>query len=175
MNTTLKTAIWQQFGVSIKYLADTISACPDSLWRSTLWDHPEEKPEFSQFWYRAYHALFWLDLYLTGAEEGFMPPAPFELIEQDDEGPLPKRVYTKDELVAYANDCRKKCKATIDALTEEAVERRCSFSWGECSFLELLIYNLRHVQEHAAQLNLLLGQKVGSTPDYKTQLRNEAV
>ncbi len=26
------------------------------------------------------------------------------------------------------------------------------------SFLELLLYNMRHVQEHAAQLNLFLGQ-----------------
>ncbi len=26
------------------------------------------------------------------------------------------------------------------------------------SFLELLLYNMRHVQEHAAQLNMFLGQ-----------------
>jgi len=169
MDATLKTAIWQQFGATIDYLADTVSACPAQLWLSSLWNNPNEKPEFSQFWYRVYHALFWLDLYLTGAEEGFVPPAPFTLIEQDDDGPLPERPYTKDELRGYLNDCRKKCHATIEALTDETAQRRCRFSWGECSFVELLLYNMRHVQEHASQLNLLLGQKVGPTPDYVTQ------
>ena len=35
------------------------------------------------------------------------------------------------------------------------------------SFLELLLYNMRHVQEHAAQLNLFLGQNaVEGTSDW---------
>ena len=174
MDTNLKTSIWQQFGASIDYLANAMSACPDQLWLSSLWNNPNEKPEFSQFWYRVYHTLFWLDLYLTGAEEGFVPPAPFTLIEQDDNGPLPERPYTKDELQAYLADCRKKCQATIEALTDETAQRRCRFGWGELSFLELLLYNMRHVQEHAAQLNLLLGQKVGPRPDYATQAKSSA-
>ena len=174
MDTTLKTSIWQQIGASIDYLADTMSACPDHLWRASLWQTPHTKPEFSQFWYVVYHTLFWLDLYLTGAEEGFLPPAPFTLIEQYDDGPLPERVYTKDELQAYLKDCRKRCQATIEALTGETVQRRCIFGWGECSFLELLIYNLCHVHGHASQLNMLLGQIIGPQPDYVTQARNEA-
>jgi len=38
---------------------------------------------------------------------------------------------------------------------------RITVPWIEgkpMSFLELLLYNMRHVQEHAAQLNLFLGQ-----------------
>lgn len=175
MDANLKTSIWRQFGAAIDYLAVTMNACPDQLWHACLWNHPDEKPEFSQFWYRAYHTLFWLDLYLTGAEEGFVPPPPFTLIEQYDDGPLPERAYTKAELQAYLAECRARCKATIEALTDEALERRCQFSWGECSFLELLIYNMRHVQEHAGQLNLMLGQHGVLTPDYKTQLKGEAI
>src|SRR5689334_14033728 len=132
MDTNLKTSIWHQFGASIDYLADTVSACPDRLWRTSLWPNPNEKPELSQFWYRVYHALFWLDLYLTGAEEGFVPPAPFALIEQDEDGPIPERPYTKDELQNYLSDCRKRCRATIEALTDEVAQRRCTFGWGEC-------------------------------------------
>ncbi len=98
MDTTIKTGIWQQFGAAIDYLAETMSACPNPLWRAASWNHPDEQPEFSQFWYRAYHTLFWLDLYLTGAEEGFVPPAPFALIEQDDGWMPPERAYTKEEL-----------------------------------------------------------------------------
>lgn len=174
MDTNLKTSIWQQFGASIDYLSDTINDCPDELWQASLWKTPNIKVEFSQFWYVAYHTLFWLDLYLTGAEEGFLPPEPFTLIEQDKQGPLPERVYTKAELQAYLIACHKTCKATIDALTDEAAQRICRFSWGELSFLELLIYNLRHVHGHASQLSMLLGQEIGPQSDYVTQARDES-
>ena len=172
MDTTFKTGIWQQFGASIDYLADTIRACPAELWHASLWEHSEEIPEFAQFWYRAYHTLFWLDCYLYGTEEGFLPPPPFELIEQDDDGPLPQRPYTPEELLAYAVDCREKCRTTIDGLTDETARRIHGFPWGEVSFFGLLLYNMRHVQEHTAQLNLLLGQRVGPAPDYAIKARS---
>jgi hypothetical protein len=174
MDTNLKTSIWQQFGASIDYLADSVSACPDQVWLASLWLTPNAKPERAQFWYVVYHTLFWLDLYLTGAEEGFLPPAPFTLIEQDGDDPLPERVYTKAELQAYLHAGRKKCQTTIEALTDETAQRRCRFSWGELSFLELLVYNMRHVHGHASQLNMLLGQNGVSTTDYVTQVTNEA-
>jgi uncharacterized damage-inducible protein DinB len=34
----------------------------------------------------------------------------------------------------------------------------------EGSFLELMLYSLRHVQHHTAQLNLILRQETGSAP-----------
>jgi hypothetical protein len=125
-----KTIIWQQFGAAIDMLDNALRACPDELWRDRLWENSTRWPEFSQFWYLVYHALFWLDLYLTGAEEGFVPPAPFTPIEQDEEGPMPERPYTKDELQAYLAYCRQKCQATIEALTDETAQRRCSFGWA---------------------------------------------
>lgn len=175
MDTNLKTSFWRQFGAVIDYLAENIMACPDHLWLAPLWENPDENPGFATFWYRAYHTLFWLDVYLYGTEEGFLPPEPFALIEQDyGDWQLPERAYRKDELLSYLTDCREKCRRTIEGLTDEIAQRRCRFGWGECSFLELLIYNLRHVQEHAGQLNLFLGQNGVFTPDYKTRLRDEA-
>jgi hypothetical protein len=172
MNIPWRTIIWQQFGAAIDDLDNALRACPDELWRARLWNEPSQERFFlPEYWYIVYHALFWLDLYLTGAEEGFVPPAPFALIEQDEDGPIPERPYTKDELQAYLDDCRKKCQATIEALTDEAEQRRCRFGWGEVSFAELLLYNMRHVQGHAAQLNLLLGQKTTSAPDWVIQAR----
>jgi len=136
---------------------------------------PRSDRGFPSFWYVVYHALFWLDLYLSGAEEGFTPPAPFTLIEQDEDGPLPERPYTKDELQTYLDYSRKKCQATIEALTDEAAQRHCRFAWGEVSFAELRLYNMRHVQEHASQLNMMLGQKVGSAPErFETQAKSSA-
>ena len=173
MNIPWKAILWSQFGGAIDTLEDMLRACPAELWRERLWDNPAARPEYAEFWYRVYHALFWLELYLTGTEEGFVPPAPFELIEMEEDD-LPERVYTKDELQSYLEYGRKKCQATIETLTDETAQQRCSFAWGEVSFVELLLYNMRHVQEIAAQLSLLLGQKGVSVPDFVPTARNGA-
>lgn len=162
MDTTLKAAIGSQFGAAIDMLDNALRACPDDLWHVRLWNDPSMPPDFSAFWYVAYHTLFWLDLYLSGAVESFTPPAPFTLDELDPAGLLPDRVYTQTELLSYLDHSRQKCRATIDALTDERASQRCKFAWGECSFAELLLDNMRHVQEHAAQLNLILGQNSAS-------------
>lgn len=174
MDTLLKTGLWQQFGAAIDYLAAALDACPDDLWHASLWQTRDVPPELAQFWYVAYHTLFWLDVYLTGTEEGFLPPDPFTLIEQDEAGPVPECAYTKEELRAYLRACRRKTRMTIEGLTDEAAQRQCTFGWGECSFYELLIYNLRHVHGHASQLDMLLGQHGIATPDYPTRVDNAA-
>lgn len=172
MDSSIRTSIWQQFGASIDMLDNAMNACPDELWRYRLWEDPSERPEYSEFWYRVYHTLFWLDLYLTGVEEGFAPPAPFTRIEADDD--LPDRPYTKAELQSYLDYARSKCQATIEALTDEKASQHCTFGWGNVNFLELQLYSMRHVQEHAAQLSLLLGQKGVSAPDWVTKAKGKA-
>ena len=170
MDATWRTSLWQQFGAAIDMLDNAVAACPDALWRVRLWDDAE-LPGAAEFWYIAYHTLFWLDLYLSGAVEGFAPPAPFNLDELDPTGVLPDWEIEKFELQAYLEHCRRKCRATIDALTDEQAARRCKFPWGEVSFAGLLLDNMRHVQEHAAQLNLILGQKVGWSPRWVAQAK----
>ena len=135
-----RTIIWQQFGAAIDDLDNALRACPDDLWHARLWDNPtDEKFFLPEFWYIAYHALFWLDLYLTGTEEGFVPPVPFLLVEQNEDGPLPEKPYTKEKLLAYLEHCRQKSRVTLEATNEEAAQRRCTFGWGEVSFVELLL------------------------------------
>jgi uncharacterized damage-inducible protein DinB len=82
----------------------------------------------------------------------------------DERGLLPERVYTKDELLTYLGYGRSKCRATIASMTDEQSERRCGFDWLDISVAEVLLYNMRHVQHHAGQLNLILRQKVSSAP-----------
>jgi hypothetical protein len=157
--------LWRQFGAAIDMLESALRDCPDELWENRLWeDEPGQwvAAGFSSFWYLGYHALFWLDLYLTGAEEGFAPPAPFDLVEMEAGEALP-RVYTRAELLGYLDTCRQRCQQTIAALTAEQARRVCRFAWGELPFAELQLYNLRHVQEHAAQLHLFLGQQAGAS------------
>jgi hypothetical protein len=153
--------LWRQFSVAIDMLRDALRDCPDDLWERQLWpDQPDQwvAAGFSKFWYLGYHTLFWLDLYLTGAEEGFAPPAPFDLVEMRAGEVLP-RTYSREELLGYLALCRQRCQETIHALSVEQAGRVCRFPWGEPPFGELLLYTMRHVQEHAAQLLMFIGQQ----------------
>ena len=169
MNTPWRTFLWQQFGAAIDMLDNALRACPDHLWRESLWSDPTDAPDYTEFWFIVYHSLFWLDLYLSGSREGFAPPAPFIA------GSLPEKPYTKDELQAYLEHGRQQCRATIEALTDEKANQRCKFPWGEeISLAELQLYNMRHVQEHASQLSLLLRRNVGSAPDWVSRAQSRA-
>ena len=171
MDAIWRTALWRQFGAAIQMLENALQSCPDDLWSACLWRDPAERPEYAEFWYLAFHTLFWLDLYLSGSVEGFTPPAPFTLDELDPAGLLPDRPYTRDELLAYLQHSRQKCCATIEALTDERAAQVCKFLWGEVPFAGLLLDNMRHVQEHAAQLSLFLGQQRGSAARWVAQTK----
>ncbi len=41
----------------------------------------------------------------------------------------------------------------------------------ESTVVEMILYNIRHVQHHAAQLNLLLRQKTGSATPWVSKAR----
>ena len=88
--------LWLQFGAASDMLGDALRDCPDDLWDKRLWEDQLDQwvaAGFSTFWYLGYHTLFWLDLYLTGTEEGFAPPVPFDLVEMQPDEVLP-RTYT---------------------------------------------------------------------------------
>lgn len=155
--------LWRQFSVAIDSLGEALRRCPDNLWEKHLWqDAPDQwvASGFSSYWYLCYHTLFWLDLYLTGAEEGFAPPAPFDLVEMEANEALP-RTYSREELLGYLAICRQRCQETIASMTQAQALQVCRFPWGELPFAELMLYTMRHVEEHAAQLHLFLGQQAG--------------
>jgi hypothetical protein len=166
---------WNQFGAAIDMLENAIVACPDELWSD-----PSRRPAWPRkdvvgFWYVAFHALFWLDFYLSGSREDFAPPASFTLDELDPAGVLPERPYTKRELLDYLSHCRSKCRRTIESLTDAIADRQCRFVWGDVVFAELLLYNMRHVQHHGAQVNLMLRQNTDSAPGWVAKTRDRLV
>lgn len=156
--------IWSQFGAAIDMLDRAIRFCPE-----TLWGDQNRKP---QYWYTVYHTLFFLDLYLGGTVEGFHPPKPFNLDELDPAGVMPPRVYTKDELRAYLAHGREKCRRMLTELTEEQAAAPSLIPWQTMTFGELLLDNMRHVQHHAAQLNLLLRQEIDDAPRWIAQVKD---
>ncbi len=168
MKTPWNTVIWQQFGAAIDMLYNTLRACPEQHWQDSLWTDPSDVPEYTQFWFIVFHAIKWLDIYLSSTQEGYALPAPF-LAES-----LPEKPYSKEQLQAYLLLCRKKCRSTFETLTDEKAAQRCKLPSGEeVSFVELQLYSMRHVQEHVAQLNLHLGHHLPSVPDWVSRAESK--
>ncbi|NIP41245.1 MAG: DinB family protein [candidate division Zixibacteria bacterium] len=158
MSDLYKKIIWSQFGAAIDTLENAIRACPDDLWGDG-----NRKPEF---WYIAYHTIFFLDYYLSRQNEDFRPPEPFTLSELDPSGVMPDRVYSKDELLGYLKHGRQKARATIENMTDEWTALKYKFVNVSLSHGELLLYIMRHLQHHAAQLNLILRRETDSAPGW---------
>ena len=156
MEMLLKKVIWSQLGASIDTLENAILRCPASFWNT-------EK----QFWYLAYHTLFFLDYYLTLDPKNFSPPAPFTLSEFEADQ-MPDRTYSKAELLEYLAYCRQKCRHLLSSLTSELAQSDWINESGSMKYhvLEILCYNMRHVQHHAAQLNQLLRQEIDDAPQW---------
>jgi DinB superfamily len=164
MEISWRTVLWPQFGAAIAMLDNALVACPARLWNQRLWSAPSDHalpPESAEFWYLAYHALVWTDLYLTGVVEAFAPLAPFTREQIDPADDRPNQPYTQEELRTYLAYVRTKGHTTLGTLTDEQARHPFTFPWAEgptVSYVELQVYNLRHLQEHAAQLSLFLGQ-----------------
>ena len=156
MDALWKSTTRGQFGAAIDMLENAIRACPDELWGDR-----SQRPEP---WYLAFHTLFWLDLYLSESPDGFAPPAPFGLEEFDPAGVIPERPYTKEELLTYLEHGSRKCHERIEALTDESASRRFVIGRVDLIAAELFLYNMRHVQHGAAQLNLILRREAADAP-----------
>jgi hypothetical protein len=158
MDATWHELLRQHTGAAIKMLENAIVACPE--W---LWDADDQQPPF---WYLAFHTLFFLDFYYTSDPASFAPPAPFTLSELDPEGVLPERTYSKDELLAYLAHGRRKTLVFVDSLTAERAAERREYPWLQTTLGELVLIQLRHLQHHSAQLNLILRQRTDSAPGW---------
>jgi hypothetical protein len=158
VDALLKETLWKQFGAAIDMLENAIRACPVEYWGDA-----------GQFWYISYHTLFYLDYYLSEDPTRFKPPAPFTLSELDPSGPMPERVYAKEELLSYLEFSRAKCHDLIDCLTNESMVKRWINEYRNYNVVETILYNMRHVQHHTGQLNLLLRQRINDAPGWVSQ------
>jgi len=142
----LKAILWKQFGASIDMLESSILVCPESFW------------DKKDFWYSVYHTIFWIDYYSSTDPDAFSPPEPFTLSELDPKGISPERVYLKKELLEYLEYSSNKVFFLIDGLNEETSKERFITKKKNYNRIEMILYNMRHVQHHVGQLNFLLRQ-----------------
>jgi hypothetical protein len=160
MNNYWQTVIGRQFAAAIQMARSAIQACPDNLW--------DDRKEGTPFWHLAYHALFYTDFYLSKDENSFQPrkyyeeKANFLPGDYQEYGGIvttPKKAFTRNQLLDYADHCLGKCQETFDRLTDKRALERCGFWWYELNVGEFLLNNLRHTQHHTGQLILLLRRR----------------
>lgn len=155
MKNSLNEVIWNQFGASLESLQNAIKLCPVDSWKSK-----------KLFWHKAFHCIFFTDYYLTLEPSTFEPPLPFTRSEFENE--IPPRDYSKEELLEYIAYCMVKAKNILgdSTLNIETIRWKNTSGSMDYSLLELMIYNMRHIQHHAAQLNLILRQDIQDSPDW---------
>ncbi|SEW51564.1 hypothetical protein SAMN04488122_4319 [Chitinophaga arvensicola] len=149
---------------------------------------PEELLEKDRrFFYMAYHSLIFLDYYLSDPVRDFHPKLSYTIHHADVlpaeavDDVLPDRIYTKDELLTFLRETRGKCETQFRQMTGEKLLERwitdnevdmhglCPPLVSHYSRLEILLYNLRHLQHHTGQLNLLLRLKANVAADWVSQ------
>ncbi|MBS1611020.1 MAG: DinB family protein [Bacteroidetes bacterium] len=154
-------------------LKSAIDLCPDELWQKK-----------NKFFYLSYHTAIFLDYYLTCPVKNFQPALPYTITAENKipieaiDDILPNELYSRQQLLAYLSSAREKCKQLVfiepdNKLTNPWIEKTEINMHGLCpslvenyTILEILFYNLRHVQHHTAQLNFILRQEINKAPDW---------
>lgn len=168
----LKESLWKQFGASIDMFKNAVERWPEEQW------HADER-----IFYMVYHTLFFLEYYLTFPPKDFAPRLPVTLTRKEDvpikalDDLIPSKTYSRKELLEYLEACRTTCKQSIadltaDSMAERWVEEPGNPKTRNYSRIELLMYNMRHVQHHAAQLNLLLRQQINEAPRWVSRAKD---
>lgn len=150
----VKSLLANQFEASLCTLAHAIEGCPD-----TEWNVPVARFPFCQV---AFHALFFADYYLGTTPES-MQSQKFHRAHPDLFGDYeqleprePTSLYTRAQIQLYLDFCRDKAVSAIALETEPSLRGASRFPRKEFSRAELHVYNIRHIQHHAAQLILRL-------------------
>ncbi|HEY7088866.1 MAG TPA: DinB family protein [Tepidisphaeraceae bacterium] len=156
MLDTLKELIAREFEASLSMVNLAVARCPDASW-----NQPVANWKFCQ---AAFHVVFFADLYLQSSEdvEAFKRQ-PFHVQHKADFGDYEEltdrpqvRMYAKPFVMSYLQDVRRKAQETIARESAEVLAGPSGFSWRKCSRAELHVYNIRHIQHHAAQLSMRL-------------------
>ncbi len=154
MIDTFKELIERQFEAALSTVELCIECCPAESWHGPVVNY--------KFCQATFHVLFFADLYL-GQDVPALRQQRFhrenrELFgdyEELEDRP-PASLYRKDQLRPYVQHCFGKASDVIAAETAESFAAPSGFQWLPFSRAEVYVYNIRHIQHHAAQLSLRL-------------------
>ncbi len=158
-----KKVIQAQYLAALEMLKQAVIRCPDSLWNAAQ--------DRNKSWHVAYHALFYTHLYLQDTETDFKPweshRDEYQFMGQvpwpPHDPPKIGKAYTREEVLAYLAFVQEQVRERVPALELEGAS---GFGWQPFGKLELQFYNLRHLQQHTAELYERLGARAAIDLDW---------
>lgn len=154
-----RLVIRSQFLASLEMLKKAVENCPVELWND-----PNDK---NCFWQVAYHTLFYTHLYLQTKHEQFHAwekhHKGWERFSAGETG------YSQAEILEYLLICQGMVREKTAVLDLEA---ESGFHWLPFNKLELQIYNIRHIQQHAGELMERLGARAQIDVDWVSRIDN---
>lgn len=150
----VKSSLASQYEAAFCTLNLCIDRCPEAAWNA-----PVGTLRFCQ---AVFHTLFFADMYLGRDVESlrrqvFHTGNPGFFADYEElEDRVQRNTYDRATTSKYLGHCRAKASDTMASETAESLLGASGFDWRKCSRLELHIYNIRHIQHHAAQMSLRL-------------------
>ena len=155
-DSAIVPALRRQYGAAIEMLRRAIQDCPDELWDA----RDDENP----FWQKAYHTIYYIDLYLSNPPGTFESPS-FHTPDSQTFAKSPSKPFSREQIEGYLEKAAAKCAEVFDGLTLEGLGQECG-SRRHATIGDILIYNLRHVQHHVGAMYHYLRRKTGGAPDW---------
>ena len=134
----IKPILQSQTLAALAMLKQAVVKCPPAAW-----DDPRDK---DRFWFVAYHTLYYTHKYLNAQGEGYVR---WEGRRYESPG-LP---FTKDAILERLATVEGEVATQIPLMDLEAE------SAGLANKLELQLYNIRHIQQHAGELIERIGSR----------------
>ena len=154
MLDTIKELLGSQFEAAFCMLSACINKCPDEAWNAKVANLTSNQV--------AFHTLFYADVHL-GRDLDALKRQPFHRDNAaffgDYEELQPRAqaaCYDRASIRKYLEFCRIKASEVLAAETADSLSAKCGFERRDFSRAELHVYNIRHLQHHAAQLSLRL-------------------
>jgi hypothetical protein len=145
-------AFKEQYGAAIRMLGKSVRKCPEEVW--------DDKADVPPYWHIAYHAMWFLDWYLSDSKEARESfKSKFGEESSQDLNKTPEITLTPEQLLDYLSDIKEKAKHRFTDITPDDLIEPSIFEWHGNSVLSSILYNLRHVMNHIGALNLRLRQK----------------
>jgi len=143
-----------QYQASLEMLKQTILQCPESIWNAAS--------DKNRFWQVAYHALYFTHEYLADSEDAFIPWAKHREVYDFDQSQT-FEPYDKESILEYLSFCQQQVADRVPRLSLEALEAHGDRSM---TVLELQIYSIRHIMQHAGEMMERLGSRTGAEIDW---------
>jgi hypothetical protein len=147
-------AINEQYGAAIAMLEQNLNSCPKEVW--------DERGNGPPFWHVAYHAMWFLDWYLSESKEArksFKSKFGDASSHLEQLNKTPEISLTNEQLLDYLAEIKEKAKIRFEHLTSDELIQPSVFEWHGNSVLSSLLYNLRHLMLHIGALNLRVHRK----------------